>query len=126
MSDAATVLALARGTLDLGELAGEMRPRAAAILTRQALEQAVGDALRAEGADPRQLAFRTQLEVLGHLRPRDARPADAAFAWAALSRATHYHGYELPPTREALDDWMALAARAIEALARPRDGGAAG
>lgn len=116
MSDPARLLTLARGTLELAGLSSEMRLRATAILARQALEGAVASALEADGVDPGRLSFRTQLETLRHLRALDVT-ADAAFVWAALSRATHYHGYELPPTREALTDWMRLVEEAVRALA---------
>ena len=116
MSGASRLLELARGALELPSLSSEMRLRAAAILTRQALEAAIAFALEADGVDASRLAFRTQLETLRHLRAIDDVVGDASFAWAALSRATHYHGYELPPTREALGDWMRLAEGAVRRL----------
>ena len=124
MSEAAALMRLARETLNIEALSSEMRLRAAAILARQALEDAIASALRSEGAEPSRMSFRVQLETLRHLRAlpgeRSTRiasgSADAAFAWAALSRATHYHGYELPPTRAALLDWMDLAETAVRVL----------
>ena len=36
-------------------------------------------------------------------------------AWAALSRAAHFHPYELPPTREELLAWDEVVAEVVEA-----------
>ena len=116
MSEANPVMQLARDTLVLPDLTGEMRLRAAAILARQALEGAIASALASEGVAPERMSFRAQMETLRHLRNLDRGVTDAFFAWAALSRATHYHGYELPPTKAALTGWMRLACQAIESL----------
>ena len=107
---------MARGCLDLSQLSGDVRMRGAAMLARQALEGALHEALEADGVDPVRMSFRTQLECLRHLRELGELARDAAYVWAALSRVTHYHGYELPPTREALIGWMEMAAEVMAEL----------
>ena len=46
--------------------------------------------------------FRTRFLVLRAVHPDEEVATRAAYVWGALSRATHYQGYELPPTAEAL------------------------
>ena len=120
MTTAAKVLRQGWECLDLTQLSGDVRMRSAAMLARQALEHALHDALESDGVDPSRMSFRTQLECLRHLRDLGGLARDAAYVWAALSRVTHYHGYELPPTREALVGWMETASAVVEALGNGR------
>jgi hypothetical protein len=79
-------------------------PRAAALLSRQALEVALKTywSFVAPGAED--ASMRAQLLSLdGYLSPAIAR--DAYQAWSALSRASHHHVYELAPTRDELLAW---------------------
>jgi hypothetical protein len=39
----------------------------------------------------------------------------AHHAWTALSRAAHFHPYELPPTREELVAWHEVVMQLIDA-----------
>ena len=85
-------------------------PRAAAFLVRQALELAMA-ALWA--ADPRATGLsgctmRSQMLCLAaYLDPDTA--TRAAYLSAALSRACHYHSYELAPTAAELTRWLGEA-----------------
>lgn len=89
-------------------------PRAAAFLVRQALELAMA-ALWA--ADPRATGLsgctmRSQMLCLtAYLDPDTA--TRAAYLSAALSRACHYHSYELAPTAAELTRWLDEATRLV-------------
>jgi hypothetical protein len=39
-----------------------------------------------------------------------ARARELAYTWYRLSEALHHHAYELPPTAEELDAWIATVA----------------
>jgi hypothetical protein len=93
------LLELAEGCMGDALLSPELRLRGACLLGRQTLERCVAKALDAEGFSPDRMSFRTQLEVLRYLEGRWATATDASFAWSAMSRATHYHGYELARTQ---------------------------
>ena len=107
MTEAAKILLMARGCLDLLELSADVRMRSAAILARQALERALYDALEGEGVDARHMSFRTPASrCLQHLTELGDLARNAAYVWAALSPGSPTdHGYELPPTLEALLGW---------------------
>lgn len=100
------ILASARGLLDRAsaETSG-LWPRAAVLLERQAVEVGLKTywSLKAPGLED--CSTRAQFLCLGSYLP-DASVAQRAHqAWAALSRAAHFHPYELPPTREELLVW---------------------
>lgn len=90
-------------------------PRAAALLARQALETAIDERCAAEHeALGSCTSHRAQLLCLGRLGdPTLAR--EAAHVWSALSRACHYHAYELPPTAGELETWFTIVDRLITA-----------
>jgi len=90
-------------------LGGELRLRACALLARQGLESAVAASLRELGVEGCKLAFRTQLACLRHLAPPTLRVRRVSYTWVALSHVTHYHGYEMPPTAEAMENWLTEA-----------------
>lgn len=112
----AELLAAARALL-ADESAGTAGgwPRMVALLTRQALETALS---RFWEARPVTAALsgssrKSQLACLPfYLDARDAR--EAAYVWAALSDACHYHAYELAPTAGELTGWI----DAVAALTR--------
>jgi hypothetical protein len=82
-------------------------PRAAAFLARQALELAMTTlwAARPQAAGLSECSARSQLLCLtAYLDPDTA--ARAAYLSAALSRACHYHSYELAPTAAELTGWL--------------------
>lgn len=97
-------------------------PRTAALLTRQALEQAVQDRWRAQpdtaGLSSR--SRRTQLICLRwYIDPEIAE--QVRYTWAALSSACHYHPYELAPTAVELARWISDVTRLITHLAAGAD-----
>lgn len=74
--------------------------RAAAWLTRAALEDAVAELVRVKGCDPGRANMRTLLGCVEVLYETDTPQlaAQAQYAWDALSQAAHHHAYELAPT----------------------------
>jgi len=92
-------------------------PRVAALLTRQALESALGEfwESRPATAGLSDCPRKSQLACLPfYLAPGTAQ--EAAYTWAALSGACHYHAYELAPTAGELAGWMDDVARLILVL----------
>ena len=80
-------------------------PVAASLLLRQALEGALHDLWRAVAPGVELASETTQLLCLGmQIEPRLARRV--GFTWAALSRASHHHAYELAPTATELGAWF--------------------
>lgn len=80
-------------------------PLAAALVIRQALEHAVEAKLVEEhGPFVDRPTFTAQLVALRSVV--DAELArDVAWTWAALSQASHAHGYGIGPTRAELTRW---------------------
>jgi hypothetical protein len=92
-------------------------PRAAALLARQALEAAMAElwASQPQAAEMSSRSMRSQLLCLtAHLDPGPA--SRAAYVFAALSRACHYHPYELAPTAAELTGWLDQAAQIVTQL----------
>lgn len=95
-------------------------PRMVALLTRQALEKALSEfwETRPVTAGLSGCSRKTQFTCLPFYF--DARMAwEAAYVWAALSDACHYHAYELAPTAGELTGWLNAVARLAESM---RDG----
>lgn len=80
-------------------------PRAVAILCRQALEGSLYDFWRAKAPGVEAASERAQLLcVRTYVAPDLA--ARTEHTWTALSRACHYHAYELAPTASELSAWL--------------------
>jgi hypothetical protein len=82
-------------------------PRMVALLTRQALEEALSGFWEAHPATAglSGSSRKSQLACLPfYLDARVAR--EAGYVWAALSDACHYHAYELAPTAGELTGWI--------------------
>ena len=96
-----------------GESTAGLWPRAAALLGRQALETSLSRlwALKAPGVE--ECSWQAQLLVLPAFLGDEQLAEDAAHAWSALTRATHHHAYELPPTQEELARWLSDVQRTI-------------
>lgn len=80
-------------------------PRAAALLTRQALEIALKTYWSYAALGAEECSARAQLLCLGRYLNDESLGRQAHQTWAALSRACHHHAYELAPTREELIGW---------------------
>jgi hypothetical protein len=78
-----------------------------ALLARQALESAVTRYWqdRPETSGMTSCPMRSQLVCLPFYLDRDTARR-AAYTWAALSNACHYHTYELSPTAPELTGWI--------------------
>jgi hypothetical protein len=107
VSDTHAVLELARDLLSRADPAtAGLWPRAAALLIRQALEEAV-DAYWTERQLPLDsLPTQAQLVCLRMMTPDGPLPAQLHETWGALSRACHHHPYELSPTAGELVTWI--------------------
>lgn len=86
--------------------------RAAAWVTRAALEKIIHDLLRAKGCESGRASTRSLLgclEVLYDDKPDIA--TSAQYAWDALSRACHHHAFELAPTYAEVSALITLVRR---------------
>lgn len=82
------------------------RSRAAALLGRQALEQALDEVwARREPAIAR-CSARAQLLCLPTYLGDVDLAERATWTWWALTRACHVHPYELPPTAGEVEEWL--------------------
>jgi hypothetical protein len=94
-------------------------PRTSALLIRQALEQAVRSRWAAlpDTAGLASASMRSQLTCLPYYL--DVKLAgQVAYVWAALSRACHYHPYELAPIAAELTGWIGDVERLITQVQR--------
>jgi len=79
--------------------------RAAAWVTRSALEEILRDLVRAKGCESNGANTRSLLSCLEVLYQDDPQVAGRAqYAWDALSNASHHHAYELAPTVSEIAD----------------------
>ena len=100
----------ARLLLDGGVALSNQSIRAACWLARLALEDAVRQALVAKNLDPGDASMRSLISCLESAYSDD-RPdlvIHAEYAWAGLSRAAHYHAFELSPTLSEARNLLAL------------------
>lgn len=96
----------------------EVWSRSAAFLLRQVLEQKLKDIIEkkygkfivCQGESPP--TFSSQLVVLRTLVDKELA-AEVAWAWSALSAATHAHSYELPATGSELQRWLETVERLV-------------
>ena len=84
--------------------------RAAAFVVRQALEEAVYQALHSRFGVERSTTFTAQMIALREVVDNDLA-ATVAWTWSALSAATHAQGYSLPPTIGEMERWMECVGR---------------
>jgi hypothetical protein len=100
------LLAAARSMIERpAETTAGVWPRAAALLARQALEVSLKTYWSAKSSGTEEVSMRAQLLCLEAMISDDDIARRAHGAWGALSRACHYHAYELAPTREELLAW---------------------
>jgi hypothetical protein len=91
-------------------------PRAAALLARQALEQAMDDLWSRRAPGLERASARAQLACLPEYLG-DARLAwETSFTWSALSNDCHQHAYELAPTASELERRLDSVSRLIGRL----------
>lgn len=93
-------------------------PRAAALLTRQALEQVIDAALAPRIPDLDGVSTRVKLACQTELTDPDSAH-EAAWLWARLSTACHHHPYELAPTGAELAAWIDRVAALVAHATKP-------
>ena len=79
--------------------------RAAALLTRQALETALRFYWTKLAPGVEECDFRAQFLCLGRYLGDEPLAQRAHVVWSGLSSACHHHVYDLAPTREELQAW---------------------
>lgn len=90
-------------------------PRAAALLTRQALEQLIDATLASRIPDLNGVSMRVKLACLTELTD-PAAAHEAAWLWARLSTACHHHPYDLAPTGAELTEWITRVATLLDTI----------
>lgn len=90
-------------------------PRAVVLLQRQAMEVAMKTYWSAKARGVEECSTRAQFLCLGSYLRNEPVARRAHLAWTALSRAAHFHPYELPPTREELLAWHDSALDLLDA-----------
>jgi hypothetical protein len=90
-------------------------PRAAALLARQALEEALDAFWLSRNLPLEGVPTRPQLICLGHYMKDEAQAAALRHAWNALSEACHHHAYEGAPTAEELSGWLVTVSAFVTA-----------
>lgn len=91
-------------------------PKAAAVLTRQALEISVHERLARVDPELASSSMRSQLACLHVIAKDKDAAASASLAWSILSSACHYHPYELAPNALELRSLMTAVADVAERL----------
>lgn len=112
----ADLLGYARFLVERPEGSEGVWPRAAALLTRQVLEDALDRLWQGNYPGVKRPNRATQLACLGLLVTDVGLVADVRSAWASLSRACHHHHYELGPTAAELDGWIRQTEHLVETL----------
>ena len=92
--------------------------RAAILLARQALEEALDDFWRARAPDLLNASMRAQLLCLGPLMNNDRDAADVDQLWGALSNACHFDALQPTPGAVEVRSWLTDAERLCQHLAR--------
>jgi hypothetical protein len=93
-------------------------PRAAALLTRQALESALTFYWTKQAPGVEDCSARAQLLCLGRYLGDEGLAQRAHVAWSGLSGACHHHVYDLAPTREELQAWRETVQQVVERTER--------
>jgi len=92
--------------------------RAAILLARQALEEALDDFWRARAPDLLNASMRAQLLCLGPLMNNDRDAADIDQLWGALSNACHFDAFGPTPGPAEVHAWLTDTQRLCHLLAR--------
>ena len=117
--DTIEILATADGLVAGGGARPGGWPRIVAVLARHAIEEALRQYWRLRQPGLERCSARAQLLCLDAYLTGDAALAGAtAVAWSSLSRTCHHHPYELAPTAEELNDWLAIARKFAVEVAR--------
>jgi hypothetical protein len=113
----AETLSMADRLLDRTDAAtAGLWPRAAALLARQALEEALDERWRKKGPALDRVTTLCQLICLQEYLDDEALAASVRQTWVELSEACHHHPYELAPTMAELRRWIAVTESLLETL----------
>lgn len=82
---------------------GSNRYIAAALLLRQALEDALEAFWQDRAPGLEHCSGRAQMVSLPFFTSTPATAADVSYAWYRLSSICHHHAYELPPSHNEID-----------------------
>jgi hypothetical protein len=93
-------------------------PRASVLLARQALEVALKTYWSVKAPGVQEASMRAQLLCLGSWLSDDTLGRRANHVWSVLSGASHYHPYDLTPTREELVTWCDTVQDVIDVTER--------
>lgn len=91
-------------------------PRVAAALGRQSIEATMQRLWQRCEPDLCDASFRVQLLAVPAFIEDQGLARDVGSAWYRLSRACHYHPYELPPTEPELHEMLGIAFRFAKAV----------
>ena len=92
--------------------------RAAVILARQALEEALDRFWTSRSPDLLQASMRAQLLCLGALMNNERDAADVEQLWGALSDACHFDACAPAPGAEEIHVWLDQTARLCAIIKR--------
>ena len=98
--------------------APDLWERAAVLLARQALEEALDRFWASRSPDLLQASMRAQLLCLGSLMNNERDAADVDQLWSALSDACHFDACAPVPSAEEIHVWLDEAARLCAILER--------
>jgi hypothetical protein len=109
---ATDTLAMARQLLARSDAkTGGLWPRAAALLTRQALEETLDTYWQSKNLPLQAVSTRPQLICLREYLDDPALAADVQHSWNSLSETCHHHPYELAPSVGELHTQIATATK---------------
>lgn len=95
-------------------------PRAAALLARRALEEALDELWSKRAPGLERATARAQLVCLPEYLGDRGLAGEIVFTWSALSDACHHHVYELAPTATELERRLDAVDRLIKKLESTR------
>jgi hypothetical protein len=93
-------------------------PRAAALLTRQALEVAIATFWSKAAPGVEGCSRKAQFLCLGRYLGDEPLAQRAHVVWSTLSGSCHYHVYDLAATREELLGWRDVVLEVVERTER--------
>jgi hypothetical protein len=91
-------------------------PRAAALLARRALEEALDELWSRRAPGLERASARAQLACLPDYLGDRELAREIVFTWGELSNACHHHAYELPLTAEELERRLGVVGRLVSRL----------
>lgn len=89
-------------------------PRISALLARQALEESLGRLWTSRAPGAESASYRGQLLCLREFLGDAELASRVSYTWSALSRACHYHAYELPPSVHELEDLFTTVEQLVQ------------